>query len=914
MRGRNQKDHFGERKRQSGARGATENQLKQLIESSPVAMIVSSGKAERVEFVNRKFIELFGYTVAEMPDVAHWWPLAYPDEKYRKKIKAQWKEKVEKAIKAKGQIEPMEAEVICKDGLTRQVEIRFSSIGQKNIVTFVDLTQHKRAAEELRRNSILLERIFAATEFMIAYLDKDFNFIRVNRAYAEADGQTPEYFAGKNHFDLYPNEENKAIFQNVVETGNPYIAYAKPFVYAEHPERGTTYWNWTLQPVKEANGNVSGLVFSLIDVTERERAILAQHESDERYRTLIEQASDGIFTADPQGNYIDVNPSGCAMLGYTREEILKLNMRDLTSIESQMEKPIQFDELRAGKSIISERALVAKSGALLPVEISGKMLDNGNFIGIVRDITERKQHELERKAVIAVSSALRQAMTRAEILNVIMNQLEELFEADGVVLVLPNPHNDGFIDEMGQGAIGEKMKGLVIPPGEGVCNWVIANKRPYLNNHAGDDPLFYRPDLLGDSQCLASVPLIAREEAIGALWIARRKEITEQDLRLLVAIADIAASAIHRALLHEQLEQQIRHLLALHQIDIAITSNLNLDITLDIILKHVKTELTVDAASILSLNPFNHTLEYAAGFGFKTHAIEKSQIKLGDDFAGRAALTYKTASCPDLKLARDTFSRSSLLADENFVSHYVTPLVVKGQVRGVLELFHRKPLKPEPDWVNYFETLATQAAIAMENASLLENLQKSHRDLLLAYDATIEGWSRALDLRDRETEGHTRRVTEMALELAKKMRMSEAEQADLRRGALLHDIGKMGIPDSILLKPGDLTENEWDIMRQHPSYAHQMLSPITYLNRALEICYCHHERWDGSGYPRGLKEEEIPLSARVFAVVDVFDALTSDRPYRKAWSREDAYRYIREQAGKLFDPKVVKIFLETRSH
>ena len=199
-------------------------------------------------------------------------------------------------------------------------------------------------------------------------------------------------------------------------------------------------------------------------------------------------------------------------------------------------------------------------------------------------------------------------------------------------------------------------------------------------------------------------------------------------------------------------------------------------------------------------------------------------------------------SCPDLNLARQTFGRFSLLANEAFVTHYATPLVMKGQVKGVLELFHREALKPAPEWIDYFETLATQTAIAIESSSLLENLQRSNMELMLAYDATIEGWSRALDLRDKETEGHTQRVVEMALDLAGKMGMSEAEKQDLWRGALLHDIGKMGIPDSILLKPGPLSDEEKEFMQNHPTYAYQMLSPISYLKHALEIPYCHHEK------------------------------------------------------------------------
>jgi HD-GYP domain-containing protein (c-di-GMP phosphodiesterase class II) len=153
-------------------------------------------------------------------------------------------------------------------------------------------------------------------------------------------------------------------------------------------------------------------------------------------------------------------------------------------------------------------------------------------------------------------------------------------------------------------------------------------------------------------------------------------------------------------------------------------------------------------------------------------------------------------------------------------------------------------------------------------------------------------------------------VTEITLKLARLMNMSDGQLVQIRRGTLLHDIGKMGVPDHILLKPSSLTDDEWKVMRQHPELAYNWLAPITYLRQALEIPYCHHEKWDGTGYPRGLKGEGIPISARIFAVVDVWDALTSDRPYRAGWSREKTIEYIREQSGKHFDPKIVDIFLQ----
>lgn len=191
-----------------------------------------------------------------------------------------------------------------------------------------------------------------------------------------------------------------------------------------------------------------------------------------------------------------------------------------------------------------------------------------------------------------------------------------------------------------------------------------------------------------------------------------------------------------------------------------------------------------------------------------------------------------------------------------------------------------------------------------------EALQLAHNRLQEAYEKTIEGWVRALDLRDRETEGHTQRVTELTLRVAAKLGFSDEEMVHIKRGALLHDMGKMAIPDEILQKPGPLNESEWEKMRQHPVYAYEMLSNISYLHPALEIPFFHHERWDGSGYPRGLKGEEIPLAARMFAIVDVWDALSSDRPYRKKLPREEVIAYLQEKSGTLFEPKLVGIFLE----
>ena len=363
----------------------------------------------------------------------------------------------------------------------------------------------------------------------------------------------------------------------------------------------------------------------------------------------------------------------------------------------------------------------------------------------------------------------------------------------------------------------------------------------------------------------------------------------------------------------ERAERQLRHTQALRAVDQAITGSLDLRLTLAVVLDQVVGELRADAADVLLVDPHSQELFYGAGRGFRGNTIIAHRLRLGEGYAGRAVLERRTVNIEDLGASAD-FSRRHLVEEEGFVAAFMTPLVAKGQIAGVLEIFQRRPFQPTAEWLEFLETLAGQAAIAIDNAELFQRLQRANVDLTLAYDTTLEGWSRALDLRDKETEGHARRVMDLTVRLARAMGLREEEMAHLRRGALLHDIGNMGIPDSILLKPGPLTDDEWVIMKKHPVYAFELLSPIAYLRPALEIPYSHHEKWDGTGYPRGLRGEQIPKAARIFAVADVWDALRSDRPYRPAWPQERALNHIREQAGKHFDPVVVQVFLGMVEH
>jgi HD-GYP domain-containing protein (c-di-GMP phosphodiesterase class II) len=238
------------------------------------------------------------------------------------------------------------------------------------------------------------------------------------------------------------------------------------------------------------------------------------------------------------------------------------------------------------------------------------------------------------------------------------------------------------------------------------------------------------------------------------------------------------------------------------------------------------------------------------------------------------------------------------------------PLMTRRQVKGVLLFFLRQPASADSDWQAFLQSLALQTAIGMDHVDMLEHLKRSHRELALAYDETIKGWAQALELREKEDRGHAERVSGLTVRLASQLGFQGEALDHIRRGAFLHDIGKMAVPDNIVYKTGPLNSDEWEIMRQHPWEGFRMLSGISYLAPALDVVYCHHEKWDGTGYPRGLKGEGIPLSARIFTVIDVWDALTNNRPYRQAWTDEEVRGYMRNQSSKQFDPHVLDVFLQ----
>lgn len=339
-----------------------------------------------------------------------------------------------------------------------------------------------------------------------------------------------------------------------------------------------------------------------------------------------------------------------------------------------------------------------------------------------------------------------------------------------------------------------------------------------------------------------------------------------------------------------------------------LQSSLEVYDVLPAVLQELAQALDADAVTALQYDPLGGRYRLLATHGLDSTLLAKLNFHLDVGLTARL-LGNRMIWIEDLMEKDRQVQPIGPFQDDQFRSYMAQPLFKDGTLAGYLEFAWRFPhvITWETDLL---ERVSVQIAHAMDRADVLNRYRHVTAELTSRYNAMIEGLSRALELRDVETEGHTRRVSRLTMRLVEHMNIPADEWDAIRQGALLHDIGKIGIPDAILLKPGSLTSRERVVMQQHVTHGYNILAPIIDLRPVLDIALYHHEHWDGSGYPYGLKGEQIPLVARLFAVVDVFDALTSDRPYRTAWSRAKALEFIREQAGHWFDPKVVDLFLE----
>ncbi len=758
------------------------------------------------------------------------------------------------------------------------------------VIQHINITDRKQAEEALRKSEENYRFLFENNPHpMWVYDLKTLAFLAVNDAAVEKYGYTRQEFLSMTLADIRPAEDVPRLLEDVAQE-RPTLQHSGE--WRHRLKDGRIIDVEITSHTFSFDGHNSVLVIAQ-DITERKVAQEALRQSEFKFRKFVEESSVGIMLIDEQGRIVEWNRAVEDLSGIARDEVIYepcwdvrwrlIPLEQRTAMALNEIKSQTREALRTGEAPFlnqpNEETILHAGGDLRDVlqTVFPIKINNGFWLGVLlRDITQSKRAE----------ENLRQSE----------DKFSKAFQASPNIIVI-NRLSDGKIIEVND---------VFITRSEYTREEILGHIPQEFNLWVDQEDLDrYMATLLGNQNVREMEARFQTKSGQILNCLVYGDIITlNNEPCILSTILDIT----DRKRQEEQIERQLQRLAALRTIDLAISSSFDLRITLAILLEHITTQLHVDAATVLTLNPYMNTLEFAAQRGFFGSGITQLRLHMGQGYAGKAALERRLISIPDLTQAEHQLTKPDLTTDEGFGAYFAVPLIVKGQIKGVLEVLHRAPLYPDPEWLDFLETIAGQAAIAIDNAELFQGLQRSNAELILAYDATIEGWSAALDLRDKETEGHSQRVLALTLRIARIMGITDEEMVHVRRGALLHDIGKLGVPDNILLKPGPLSDEEWEIMHKHPNLAYEMLSPITHLRPALDIPYCHHEKWDGTGYPRGLKGEQIPLSARIFALVDVWDALRSDRPYRPAWTKEATLDYIQKQSGRHFDPDVVNTF------
>ncbi len=776
-----------------------------------------------------------------------------------------------------------------------------------------ELRKIEIAEKRLRENEGRFRLLYEQAPLSYQSMTAEGILLDVNPAWTRLMGFSVQEALGKNFFDLV-HPKHQALFREHIQGAMQTRLCGQLELELVH-KSGRPLVVEIIGSVnqRQENGQLITRCI-LVDLTEQiniQKSILQQQEE---FQQIIHTVPAMILYFNKENIIQRANRAASEARGLSVDEMVGKKSSDIFPLDYEAQNEENQEIIRTGIPILGrvvEYPGIDGSNHWGRVDKLPYRDREGKSVGVVvfvNDITDRFLHERALETLVALGAELREANSQQELVQITLNKMQLVLGVAGATLAL---RNSGADDLYLRGSVGKwaGVKDMLLPKGKGLSWHVVQTSQPFWDNQIDQRDDFAPSEQLKGLKAVACVPLIAEHQTIGAIWIGKYSQIPEADYRLLLAIADLVANALHRASLYEQTQQRLQRISALHYVDMAITASFDWQVTMNVLLSQACLHLHTQAASILLIDPSSNLLVHGASTGFSGMRIYDTRLRIGESLAGKAAQNRETFLITDLRKISNEELPRKFLQEENFSGYCATPLIVKGQVKGVMELFTRELLHADGEWREFVEMLAAQAAIAIDNAELFERLQRSSNELMLAYDATITGWSRAMELRDAETQGHALRLSDLTIKVARKMGVNEDQIPHLRRGVLLHDIGKMAIPDSILLKPGPLDDAEWQIMRRHPVYAYELLSPIEYLRPALDIPYLHHENWDGSGYPHGLKGEAIPLAARIFAVLDRWDALTHDRPYRKAWSARQTVEYLQSIAGKELDPRVVEVFL-----
>ena len=636
---------------------------------------------------------------------------------------------------------------------------------------------------------------------------------------------------------------------------------------------------------------------------ENARLFIQLGESERRYRSLLENANDAIFVVDNDGFIVQANKVAAELTEYRRDELLG------KSIDEIFEGPEPFffsthmmPTLRTGRGVRVEGELVSKSGARIPVEWSGSAVGlRGEvlYLGIARDLREQKRAERTFKALNSAALAVMRHLSEDEIFSTVGNELRKL-DFESALFMLDETGNFLKLRYLSFGDPTRLLSGPLPISSIKPIEEAITYRRGVVSV-VPLAPLFNRPGIIA--------PLTRGESTIGVL-VVLSNEINERDLPAVTLFAHQVSIALENAKLYQSVKEYAENLRKILELSIAMNTAETEDQTIKAL-----TDLTVRlmdvSAALVALYDANKQALVGTppAAGVPDALVKGLTVSLNEsNLIARSVNEGKVYYINDL--TRYPSEQVRWVRNLGIRRLIAAPLKVGGNLVGAFCIGRTGEYKPfEEDDARIFAILANHAATAIRNAQLFDRLKRTLRKLEATYEITLAALVNALDAREHETQFHSQRVAEYARRLAKALGITGQDLRYIYWGGLLHDIGKIGIPDSILLKPGKLNDDEWKIMKQHPLIGFKIVEKIDFLGPARDVVLYHHERWDGRGYPFGLKGEEIPLGARIFALADTLDAITSDRPYRKALPFEYAIEEIAKNAGKQFDPHITKVFL-----